>query len=130
MQDIFGDDEPISTYTDAQALDDGVLVSLGLTAAPQFHGDPVNRITRTLLTAMLPYLIDPKNPMGPTITDPEEMTRGHLIDLRRVIQAKLKYARDTADAKSERGVHFALPIDIWMVANETGGFTLMFPEDY
>ncbi len=101
LREIFGD--PIDVYTDAQALDDGVLVDL----APMglsFRGRIVNRVTGGLFAAL------------------EQSVNGPGA-LKGVLRAKLRYAifkRDTWQVQP----------GLWLIANEVGGWTLMRPEDY
>jgi len=98
----------IASYTDAEALDDGVLVALD-------HLQ-VNRVTR----AVFDYFT---RPMG---TSPQSGVVIDITPLRRVIQTMLKVEADgegwrvgTYDNKQ-----------LWLVPNEVSGLTLMFPEDY
>ena len=101
LRAIFGD--PIDVYTDAQALDDGVLVDL----APMglsFRGRPVNRITGGLLAAL-------------------EQSVNKSATLKGVLRAKLRYAILKSDT-------WQVPPGLWLIGNEVGGWTLMLPEDY
>jgi hypothetical protein len=99
--DFFG--EPISVYTDKQALEDGLLVA--------FPGPGrVNRITRAVFDHFT-------REMGPGVTDVTPLTGA--------IRAILELAPNdgwrtgTYQGKS-----------LWLIPNEIGGLTLMFPEDY
>ena len=108
LREFFG--EPISIYTDADALSDGVLVdisSLNLT----FESKPVNRITVTLFITM--------EQQYPTAD-------GSAIDFEafgRAMAAKLQ------TATGEGRLRTILP-DVWLVENEIDGWTLMLPSDY
>jgi len=101
LEEMFG--EPISVYTDAEALEDGSLVS--------FTG-PVglNRITRAVFDHFT-------RQMGPGVTDVTPLTSA--------IEAMLKITPDdgwrvvTYEGKR-----------LWLIPNEVGGLTLMSPEDY
>jgi len=98
----------ISSYTDAEALEDGVLVAMDAL--------PVNRVTR----AVFDHLTRPLGSSPPT---------GVVIDitpLRKVIQAMLAVE---ADADGWRVGAYAGK-ELWVVPNEVNGLTLMFPEDY
>ena len=103
------DFEVISTYTDQQAIEDGVLVAI-----PGDSG--VNRITRAVFDHFA-------EPMGSSpITGP-------VTDIGRVmeaIRAMLKIAPDEAGWRT--GDYQGKTL--WLVPNEIGGLTLMFPEDY
>lgn len=103
--------EVISTYTDEQAVEDGVLVPLaGL--------GPVNRVTRAVFAHFVGEAAF--KPM-PVIEMPKV-----LEPLMAAIRAMLKIPPDrdgwrTGDYQGKR---------LWLVPNEVGGLTLMFPEDY
>lgn len=104
--DVFG--EPIYTYTDEQAVEDGVLVAI---AGP----DRVNRVTR----AVFDYFTQP---MGSSpVTGPVTNISPLMDAIRAVLQAEI-----------EDGWRIATYQDrvLWLVPNEVGGHTLMFPEDY
>src|SRR5713226_3237004 len=98
----------IASYTDAEALEDGVLVAMDAL--------PVNRVTR----AVFDHLTRPLGSSPPT---------GVVIDitpLRKAIQAMLAVE---ADADGWRVGAYAGK-ELWVVPNEVNGLTLMFPEDY
>ncbi len=100
-EDFWG--EPISVYTDAQGLEDGFLV-----AFPGKGG--VNRITRAVFDN---FTVE----MGGGITD---ITR-----LSKAIDAMLASPLDDGwRVGSFEGKK------LWLIPNEVGGLTLMFPEDY
>ena len=104
------DQEPevISRYTDAQALEDGVLVAVDFA--------PVNRVTRMAFDYFA-------RPMG---TSP---VTGPVIDItpvRKVIEAMLAVEADEGGWRS--GTYEGK--DLWLIPNEVNGLTLMFPEDY
>ena len=104
----FDDAEVISVYTDAQALEDGVLV-----AVPGPGG--VNRVTRAVFDHFTESL--GSSPItGPVINI------GPLMD---AIRAMLAIAPDdgwrTGDYQGKR---------LWLLPNEVRGLTLMFQEDY
>jgi hypothetical protein len=106
LNDFFG--EPISVYTDQQALEDGVLV-----AVPGDGG--VNRVTRAVFDHFTEPLVT--SPVTSTVTN-----IGPLMD---AIRAMLRLEPDdgwrTGDYQGKR---------LWLIPNEVGGLTLMFPEDY
>jgi hypothetical protein len=102
------EDIVISTYTDAQALDDGVLVA--------WDDRQVNRVTR----AVFDHFTQPmgSSPLTGVVTD--------ITPLRRVIQTMLAVEADTDGWRV--GVYNNK--QLWVIPNEVNGLTLMFPEDY
>jgi hypothetical protein len=117
--------EIIFAYTDEMALDDGVLVdisSLGLS----FESKPINRITGNLF-----WQERPKYPLS------EDQLAKHLTDCgddEEPINFDLEtFAKAITEKLTQVGGHDylrTLPDDIWLVENETGGWTLMLPSDY
>jgi len=104
------DQEPenvISRYTDAQALEDGVLVAVDFA--------PVNRVTR----AVFDHFARPMNALRAT---------GGIIDIspvRKAVEAMLAVEPDDGwRSRTYEGK------DLWLIPNEVKGLTLMFPEDY
>lgn len=53
LEEMFG--EPISVYTDSDALEDGTLVDLTQFTELRFHGCPINRMTRHLYDDLEPF---------------------------------------------------------------------------
>jgi hypothetical protein len=103
-ENLFG--EPISTYNDRQALEDGVLVEV-----PGDGG--VNRVTRAVFDEYVKPIGDPRhNVLNITM----------LMD---AIRAMLKIEPDDG---WRVGVHEGKTL--WLIPNEVGGLTLMFPDDY
>src|SRR6266478_1663352 len=98
----------ISSYTDAEAVEDGVLVA--------WDDLQVNRLTR----AVFDHFTHPmgSSPLTGVVTD--------IAPLREVVQTMLAVE---ADADGWRvGAYEGK--DLWLVPNEVSGLTLMFPEDY
>jgi hypothetical protein len=98
----------IVSYTDAEALEDGVLVAMDAL--------PVNRVTCAVFDHFT-------HPMG------SSPITGVVIDitpLRRVIQTMLAVETDADGWRV--GAYEGKPL--WLVPNEVSGLTLMFPEDY
>ena len=98
----------IFSYTDAQALEDGVLVEV--------DDLQVNRVTRAVFDHFT-------RPMGGStatgvVTD--------ITPLREVIQRMLAVE---SDAHGWPLVAYEGK-ELWLVPNEVSGLTLMFPEDY
>ena len=102
--DLFG--EPISNYSDSQALQDGVLVEI-----PGDGG--VNRATRAVFDEFVHPIGDPR--LGVLNITP-------LMD---AIRAIIKIEPDDGwRVGTYQGK------DLWIIPNEVGGLTLMFPDDY
>lgn len=98
----------IDSYTDAQAVEDGFLVEVGYM--------PVNRVTRTVFDRFT-HQVESSPQLG-MVTD--------TVPLRRLIQKMLAVE---ADADGWRKGTYA-DKELWLVPNEVGGLTLMFPKDY
>ena len=103
------EEEPmiISTYTDEQAVEDGVLVDIG--ANVRFQGLPVNRMTRHLFDDLKPF-VEAEAP---------------LFD-----GTKCQLAQGSPDNTGEVGDIWRIPPNLWLVRNEVGGWTAMHPDDY
>lgn len=114
MDEFWG--EPISVYTDAQAVEDGILIDIsGLRVI--LRGLPVNRMTSNLSRAFEPFVRSRENPCFPSLAQ--------------VLRTKCELAVD----KEGDGFLLVLPGGgsegpIWAVRNEVGGYTVMFASDY
>jgi hypothetical protein len=104
------ENEPIIvSYTDREAVADGVLVSV--------PGDGrVNRVTRSVFDHFA-------RPMGDSSLTGPVTNISPLMD---AIRAMLKIPADedgwrTGDYQGQK---------LWLLPNEVGGFTLMYPDDY
>ncbi len=106
--------EPLSVYSDAQALRDGLLVDVrGLFPAAW----TLNRVTRALWDHYT-------TSMG---TGP---TTGRLTDVSALI---LALTDAWHNARDDGGWRIGTTHDgktVWFVPNEADGYTAMFPEDY
>ncbi|MBL8209010.1 MAG: hypothetical protein JNM09_32715 [Blastocatellia bacterium] len=111
ITEIFGD--PIDCYTDANALDDGVLIDV-TDLGVQFHGMPINRFTRSVWFDWRKEF----QVAGQTL--PKNALLHHL-------RAKLQAALLSA---IYQGDIWTLPERLWLIENEVAGWTLMKPEDY
>jgi hypothetical protein len=100
-QEFFGD--VISVYTDADALEDGVLVDISALNV-SFRGMPINRMT------------------GHLWSDFQEME----IDNEAIAEA----IKTKCEAASCAGGIWTVPPKLWLIENEVDGFTMMHPEDY
>ena len=99
----------IVEYTDRQALEDGVLVSV--------PGEgKVNRVTRAVFDHFT-------KPMG---SSPETGEVTDITRLQEAIRAMLKVEPDEDGWRT--GAYEGE--ELWLVPNEVGGFTLLFPDDY
>ena len=98
----------IVSYTDAQALADGVLVSV--------YVPPVNRVTRAVFDHFIQRM-GSSDVTGPVFD---------ITLVKRVIEAMvaLKPDEDGWRCGSYEGK------ELWLAPNEVEGLTLMFPEDY
>ena len=99
----------IVEYSDKQALEDGVLVSV--------PGEgKVNRVTR----AVFDHFTKPmgSSPATGEVTD--------ITPLQDAIRAMLKVKPDEDIWRT--GTYEGK--ELWLVPNEVGGFTLLFPDDY
>ena len=106
IDEFFG--EPISTYTEQQALADGVLV-----AVPSDGG--VNRVTRAVFDHFTSSL-------G---TSPITGSVANITPLTDAIRAMLQIEPDDGWRVGEYQGR-----ELWLIPNEMEGLTLMFPEDY
>jgi hypothetical protein len=98
----------IFSYTDMEALMDGVLVSVKM--------PPVNRVTRAVFDDFAEDLGGPNNP-------------GMQWDLGPLHCAITAILAARADSDGWRSGSYQGK-KLWLVPNEVGGLTLMFPEDY
>jgi hypothetical protein len=94
------------SYMDTQALEDGVLVAI--------RHAPVNRVTREVFDHFTASMADKPG----VITE--------VIRLMQVVESMLKLEPDghgwrTAVFEGKK---------LWLIPNEVGGLTLMFPENY
>jgi hypothetical protein len=106
LTEFFG--EPISIYTDAHALEDGVLVDVSMLGV-SFKGLPIKRMTQHLWSDFGTYFeIDGR------------MNHDGLANALRTKCGRATYS----------GGIWILPPNIWLVENDVNGWTLMFPEDY
>jgi len=113
LEDFFG--PPISTYTDEQAVEDGVLVDISRMGL-RLAGKPVNRMTAHFYGALSEFT--------------NEALPG-LPTMAQILRTKLKFA---TQGEPSDGYLFVLPGGggdaIWAVRNELGGYTVMFASDY
>ncbi|MGC2239098.1 MAG: hypothetical protein WA584_23285 [Pyrinomonadaceae bacterium] len=106
--------EPIYTYTDEDALEDGTLLDFTFFGV-KFNGLVINRATAN---AGLALEVQEGN---------ENIVKNHL----QFIAENCRKDRKGADAWGifEPDARHG-NVNLWLVPNETGGCTLMLPEDY
>jgi hypothetical protein len=119
MDGLFGPDDVVYAYTDAMALEDGVLLDLpALGVELRFRGRPVDRITCALFEALQPYVAHHADPAN---------------GLLRILRTKLQHAVYLAGPEGAAHM-YELPSGsddpIWLVQNELGSWTAMFASDY
>ena len=105
---LFDDADVISVYTDSQALEDGVLVALSGPGG-------VNRFTRAVFDHFTESL-------GASPTTGAVINISPLMDaVRAMLAINPNDGWRVGDYAGKR---------LWLIPNEVGGLTLMFPEDY
>lgn len=121
MSDLFDFGDVIHSYSDAQALADGMLVDLpGIGVNVTFHGRRLERMSNALYEALRPFV---------EVTDePHHKALAHML------RTKLQYAVDTGVHDEQRDYLYELPggggEKIWLIRNERGSWTVMFSSDY
>ena len=115
-EDLFGD--VISSYTDADAIEDGFLGELH--AGVTFLGLPINRITSNLIDDLRPF-VEADAPLFDGDFD------GALTS---ILRTKCNFASGDPGNTGEIGDIYRIPPKLWLVRNEVGGWTAMYPEDY
>ena len=103
------DVEIIDAYTDANALNDGVLVDISKLRI-YFLGRLANRITATLWSDLQAFLFDDDG-------------ISHELKLARLLRTKVQraYFKDGS---------WTIPPFLWIVTNEVGGWTILYPSEY
>ena len=117
LEEMFG--EPIDVYTDTDAIEDGTLVDLAQFTDIRFRGRPINRMTRPLFEQFKPIL-----------DDEEGDAKKFGLRLKWIFRTKLTFAQGSAGNAGIVGDIYTIPPNLWLVLNETGGWTAMYPEDY
>jgi hypothetical protein len=115
-EDLFGD--VISSYTDAAAIEDGFLGELH--SGAMFRGLPLNRITSHLIEDLRPFV------------EAEAALFDGNFDraLASILRTKCNFASGDPGNTGEIGDVYQIPPKLWLVRNEVGGWTAMYPEDY
>jgi hypothetical protein len=119
LEEMFG--EPIDVYTDTDALEDGTLVDLAQFTDIRFRGRPINRMTR--------HLYDDLEPFAKSAAD--TLYDGNLGSAFGCLFAtRTRFAEGDPGNRGEVGDIYTIPPKLWLVRNEVGGWTAMYPEDY
>jgi hypothetical protein len=116
--DLFG--EVIDSYTDREAVEDGFLADLGQFPRVSFLGLPVNRMTGHLFDDLKPFLD----------SDADDDAEKFGLALGAVLRTKCRFAQGDPGNTGEIGDIYRIPPNLWLVRNEVGGWTAMYPEDY
>ena len=114
--DLFG--EVISSYTDREAVEDGVLVELYMPA--RFQEFPINRMTRHLFDDLAPFV------KAEAYLFNGDLSRA----LASILKTKCAFAQGDPGNTGEIGDIYTITPKLWLVRNEVGGWTAMYPEDY
>lgn len=169
-ENVFEETDVVSTYTDAQAVDDGVLVAIN-------RADRVTRSVWHALTERAPKDSQPPNRWPVDMmgwfqaakiskVEAQKLIAKHGLDAQKefekaicerkalalakgIISTHASQAKRTYDENLDGGIYklfAALKTDgsfdhlsaaaiepsltLWLLPNENGGTTLMFPEDY
>jgi hypothetical protein len=101
-----------------KALDDGTLVEVP--SPVSFRGFPLNRMTRHLFDDLEPFL-DAQAPLFDGDLDRA---------LASTLKTKCAFAKGDPGNTGEIGDIFRISPKLWLVRNEVGGWTAMYPEDY
>ena len=102
--------EPIHVYDDSMALEDGVIVDVSKMCV-LFKGKPINRMTAALWADFQPFILD------------FEGAEPWYRQLHSTFKTKLELV-------SGQHPPYKLPPGIWLMPNEVGGWTAMYPSDY
>jgi hypothetical protein len=115
-EDLFG--EVISSYTDGEALEDGLLAELWSPA--RFRGLPINRMTGHLF-----------DDLTPSVEAEATLFNGDFYRaLASILRTKCSLASGDPGNTGQIGDIYLIPPKLWLVRNEVGGWTAMYPEDY
>ena len=114
--ELFG--EVISSYTDAEGLEDGFLAELWSPAV--FRSFPINRMTGHLFDDLTPF-----------VEAEATLFNGDFYRaLASILRTKCSFASGDPGNTGEIGDIYCIPPKVWLVRNEVGGWTAMYPEDY
>ena len=117
LEEVFG--EVIDAYTDIDAIEDGILVDLTQFMDVRFHARPINRMTR--------HLFDDFKSM---LDNAEGDAKKFGYRLKWIFRTKMSFAEESPGNAGIAGDIVTIPPNLWLVRNEVGGWTAMYPEDY
>ena len=66
----------------------------------------------------------------PLLDDEAGDTKKFGLRLKWIFRTKFTFAQDSAGNAGIVGDIITLPPNLWLILNETGGWTAMYPEDY
>jgi len=118
LEDFFG--EPISVYTDEDAIEDGFIIELDRLVRVRYGGVPITRMTRRLFDDLTPF-VDAEAPA---------FDGNFSRALASILTTKCRFAQSSPDNTSEVGDIVRIPPNLWLVRNESGGWTAMYPDEY
>ena len=110
-KDFWG--EIISTYTDADAMEDGVLIDVS-NLRVRFNGKIISRVTTGAALVL-------------QINDPDSAVR--LITLQHVAEHAEKDREEDAWGIFQSDIRFGGE-NLWLIPNEMDGYTLLLPSEY
>ena len=105
--DLFG--EPISVYSDTQAVDDGFLVDVSRLTRVRFLGCPINRMPRRLFEDLEPFIE----------AEAAAFDGSTGKALASILSTKCRLAKGSPDNTGEVGDIYRILPDLWLVRNET-----------
>ena len=123
LREFFG--EPISVYTDADALSDGTLVDIS-SLNLSFESKLINRMTGNLFWSKQPDYPMNDEQLAELFAEREDSGDDPInFDMKAFAQdIEAKLAQATGQGRLR-----TVPPDIWLVENEVKGWTLMLPSD-
>lgn len=122
MSDFWEGVEIISSYTDDDGMDDGMLVPLSVGAT--YQGKPVNIITRACLSHIVEeYLFDNEGEYSQA-----ELVEGANDEFNSFVRGMCFTCPDHKESDEYMG--FCAGNEFWVGENQSGGYTFMLPSDY
>ncbi len=118
LEEVFG--EPISVYTDEDAIEDGFLVELDRLVRVRYDGAFITRMTRRLFDDLAPFADAAAAAFGGDFSKA----------LASILTTKCRLAQGSPDNTGEVGDIVRIPPNLWLVRNELGDWTAMYPDEY
>ena len=125
----------LSTYGDVDAVNDGVLLDISAYDL-QLAGKPVNRMTANFYASFTEasdeVLATKSGKDSLKDASPAAVKAAHNVAFQWTMQQALKTATPTEHGREDTfySMQFTPGQTVWVVPNEVGGYTLMFPQDY